>query len=140
MPPLMDMSAALTNPYTLDDCECIRREEQINDYGEAVIVESAPVAVKGVITPAGQSLTRNPEFQIAPKSINIISKFAWRTQSKEGPSIDPPGGKAWEPDHVRWHGNTYIVIGTEDYSSWATGFTVALCQIVDRSSTPPVTR
>ena len=126
MSPQLDVSAALTNPYTLDVFNVLRRPETINVFGESSVAEQQTFEnVYGIVTPDGDaSLARSAEMQTQVKVLSVISRFALRGNREAS-------GTNFQPDLVVWDGNSYIVRNVEDYSRYAAGFVKASCELID---------
>lgn len=132
--PMMDISVALTNPYTLDVFDVLRREEQVGTKGSVIVLPTTIKAVPGVVHPAGaQDLERLSDDQRARKTIAVITKFALRGDSQED-------GQNYQPDYVVWQGNNYVVMDVEDYSQYGPGFIKVLASITDMVATAPETK
>jgi galactose-6-phosphate isomerase len=133
MSPMMDVSVALTNPYTLDSFSVLRRPENINTYGEGSTADTTIDGLYGVIYPEGnQGLERLAEEQRQLKVIAVITKFALRGSSKQS-------GQNYQPDTVIWNGNNFVVENVEDYSRYGPGFIKATCTIIDMITEAPST-
>lgn len=129
--PMLDVSAALTNPYTLDKFDVQRRALATNNYGEPTITPTTINNVRGVVYPASPNdLRRLPEAQIMAQTIVVITRFALRGASKDGQAQE------WEPDVVVWGGDNFLVIATNDYSQYARGFIYAICSSMDTTDAP----
>lgn len=131
----MDLSAALTNPYTNTPFIVKRRKQIVNNFGESTVeVEEIP-NVRGVLYAAAQNgLTRRPEAQTNSKSIEILTRFALRGESKS-----TEDNSEYQPDLVLWHGNLFVVTNIEDWSNYARGFikaTLGSINIVDQPPAP----
>lgn len=134
----MDMSAALTNPYTLDRFDVVRRAQTVNGYGEADNSNATVPGVFGVVYTVGEGgkLTRAAEAQSVSKSLMFITKYAIRTAS--GPVKAP--AQAYQADALVWNGTWYVVTSIDDYSHWGTGFIGAHAEALPRTQIPPVTK
>ena len=51
--PMLDLSVAITNPYTLDSFDVHRKEQVVNEYGEACTAVVVVPGVRGVVFPEG---------------------------------------------------------------------------------------
>jgi hypothetical protein len=134
--PLMDVSEALNNPYTLDYFDVIRRAQLVNTSGEVGIPQPQIFSqVAGVVAPDNAPrLQRNPEAQIAGKILLVYTTFALRGQTQDGVPQD------YQPDLVIWGGNQFIVVSVDDYSRYGTGFVKAVCDMMDMNAMPEVTQ
>lgn len=131
---MVDVSAALTNPYTLDKFNVQRRAVSNNNYGEPTITPTVINNVRGVVYPASPNdLKRLPEAQIMAQTIVVITRFALRGASKDSQAQE------WEPDVVVWGGDNFLVIATNDYSQAGRGFIYAICSSMDTMDAPGVT-
>jgi len=123
--PMLDVSVALTNPYTQDSFDVHRKQEIVNSYGESCIELQLIQGVKGVVFPEGSNdLARRPEAELTTKTLVIITRFALR-----GESNDSNTNGSYQPDTVFWRGTYYIVSRVEDYSNFAAGF--SKCQLTE---------
>lgn len=130
--PMLDVSAALTNPYTLDHFDVYRRKQIMNDFGEAKTAVQIISGVMGVVYAEGlNNLARRAEAQINPKSIVIISRFAMRGESQ---TVDKT---QYQPDIVRCNGNYFLIVRVEDFSNYASGFVKMLATSIDMVDLPP---
>lgn len=131
MSPMMDMSAALTNPYTLDTCVVARRQQIVDETGIAANVVTFFNPVYAVIYPDGKnSLDRKKDSQSVTKTLTVIAKFAFRAASGPSPS------QAYQADLVKWRGAAFVVIDPQDYSQYGTGFIKALCTAIPITQFP----
>jgi len=125
--PMLDVSAALTNPYTLDTFDVNRVQEIMNNYGEMTTNVQTFPGESGVVYPEGpEDLARRPEAELNAKTIVIITRFALR-----GMSSDSNDGKRYQPDIVTWRNDNYIVVRVEDWSNFASGFVKCTCSSTD---------
>ena len=132
--PMMDVSVALTNPYTLDFFMVKRRLETVSSSGYSTTSENVTDVVRGVVHPAGkQDLERLPEDQRQAKTIAVITRFALRGSSQQN-------GQNYQPDLVVWQGNNFVVVDIEDYSQYGPGFIRALCSLTDMTANAPETK
>lgn len=132
---MMDISVALTNPYTLDYFTLHRYQQFLNNFGENRPFVFMTENVPGVIYPEGDNdLKRRPEAQVQAKSIVVITKFALRGESEQGFY-----GVNYQPDIVKWRGNHFLVNRVEDYSDFGPGFVKCSCSSWDMVDNPPDT-
>lgn len=130
---ILDVSVALTNPYTLSRFDVVRRPETVSNQGTSIVTETIFPKVRGVVTPAkSKHLRRRPEGEDQPKGIVVITRFALRGESKDG-------SQNYQPDMVVWKGNRYVVVEPRDYSEYGKGFIYTVCEMVDLKPTPPTT-
>jgi hypothetical protein len=133
--PQLDVSLALTNPYTLDTFSVLRRADTSNSFGEATLSTTTFNNVRGVVYPEGDNrLQRLRDIQLQAKAICVITRFALRGSSKDGT------GQNFQPDIVVWNGNNFIVELVDDYSQYAAGFIMATCVMTDLNPQPALTR
>lgn len=132
MSPMLDVSAALCNPYTQDRFDVLRRTEVVNGYGESNVSIERFKEIRGVVHPDGpNALSRRPEAQTNAKTMVIFTRFAIRGESKSANQ-----GKGFQPDLIKWRGNMFVVNHVEDWSKFARGFvkvTVTSSNIVDQA-------
>lgn len=130
--PMLNVSPALTNPYTLDTFNVIRRAEQVGSNGRASSISVAINGLRGVVTPgADGEFERTEDYTLQNKWLTIKTLFFLQAESVDGTP------QAWQPDIVVWHGNNFIVKGILDWSTYAAGFVKAVCELFDFTSRPP---
>jgi len=133
--PMMDLSVALTNPYTLDTCIVLRRQQVVNNFGEGKMTINRIPNVRGVIYPDGQEgLTREAARQVNAKTIVIITRFALRGESETTDQVQ------FQPDVIEWNGNQFLVTDVKDYSNFAKGFVQCTCESTDMVDRPTKAR
>jgi hypothetical protein len=104
-----------------------RRTDHVDHHGRSVPQVASQHRAWGVVTPASpDDMQRVPDQEHMRKAVSIISRFRFH-----GPA---PGQ---QPDHVVWHGDTYVVLTSDDYSAFGPGFTQALVQRIDATVSPP---
>lgn len=102
-----------------------RRQQTIGNNGRVSITTST-ITVQGIITPAGAAtIAREEAFQVMPKMITVVT----RTRLY-GVALDP-GGQAYQPDRVHWHGDVYQVVSVQDAAGYGPGYVVAHCNSID---------
>lgn len=125
--PFADLSLVLSDPELVDRFIVQRRTDHINDHGRSVPQVAWQGRRWGIVTPASpDEMLRVPDQEHMRKALSIISRFRFH-----GPA---PGQ---QPDFVVWHGDTYVVITSDDYSAFGPGFTQALVQRIDATVGPP---
>lgn len=128
---MLDMSVALTNPYTADTITVYRRQEVVNNFGESELSVTAYANVVAVVTAsAPTTLDRRPDLQVSPKSIDVVTAFRLYSESESTAQAE------YQPDIITWHGNNYIVKSLADFSSFGPGYVSASCAITDSQPTP----
>lgn len=133
MPPLINVSAAITSPMLADQFVVLRRTQTVGTNGRVSFTVAAPQNACGTIYPSNKNdLERFPNLQVMGKTITIITRFALRGESQAT-------GTDYAPDIVQWHGDNFLVVGLEDWSSYAPGFVFAICQSMDLKDVPPTT-
>jgi hypothetical protein len=116
---MLDVSVALTNPYTLDTFDVYRRTEVVTQQGRGKAAIQVLKSKRGVVYPeGGNKLDRTPEAQSTSKSITIISIVRLHTAAQ-----------GMLPDRVVWKGDWYEAQSDEDYSQYGRGFTKTYCTI-----------
>lgn len=134
--PMLDLSVALTNPYTLDEFDVFRTREIMNSYGESTTEITQIEGVLGVVYPeSANDLARRPEAQIMTKTIVVLTRFALRGESNDSNDND-----SYQPDRIMWRGNFFLVIRVEDYSNYASGFSKCTCASTDMIDQATVTK
>lgn len=127
--PMIDMSAALCNPFTIDQFNVIRRTETVNDNGRGVLTPTTIQGVYGVVTQEKvKEIHRRDDGSLPSAIIGIVTKFAL-TNNVQG----------LQADIVLWHGNQWLVQEIMDYSSWGEGFIKATGFLQDVVLVKPVT-
>lgn len=131
MSPQIDVSIALTNPYTLDYFTVHRTKEIINQFGESHPEVLFINCVPGVVYPKGANrLMRRPEAEVQAKTIEVITRFALRGESE-------CQGTSFQPDVVKWNGSHFLVTEVEDYANFASGHVKCTCTARDIVDRPP---
>lgn len=135
MSPMIDMRPALTNPYTLDKFNVIRRVQLVSNDGEAQVVPTSFQGVRGIVTPSVQQkdLERMSDAQLMSKALTIITIFALRGVSEDASKTN------FQPDIVIWNGDAFLVTFIDDYSNYARGFIRAVAFMMDITAVPPAT-
>jgi len=124
--PMLDVSDALTDAYTLDDFIVHRRTETVDTFGMGKI-SVVKIPSRGIVFPDSlNDLARRPEAQITAKSLTVITRYAIRGESK-----DSNTNSQYQPDLVEWNNDFFIVIHVEDWSKYARGFVKATCTSID---------
>jgi len=132
---MLDVSAALQNPYTLDSFSVLRRKQFVNNFGQTKIESERFDGVRGVVYPEGlNDLSRRAEVQTNAKSIVVITKFGLRSESKTVDQCE------YQPDVVVWNGSNFLVVRVEDYSKYARGFIKVAATSIDIVDPPAATR
>lgn len=132
---MLDVSAALSNPYTLDSFSVLRRKQVVNNFGQVKTNVERTDNVLGVVFPEGlNDLARRAEAQTNTKSIVIITRFGLRGESE---TVD---GCEFQPDIVKWNGSNFLVVRLEDYSRYARGYIKATATSMDIVDSPAETR
>ena len=132
---MMDMTVALTNPYTQTAFDVLRRKQITNNFGEAKKEIEIVPGVRGVLYPEGSNdLDRKSDAQLQTKTITVLTMFAMRGESESANS----GGK-FQPDVIRWNANHFLVKRVEDYSKYARGFVKVTAHSFDMIDQAPVT-
>jgi hypothetical protein len=128
--PMLDMSAALCNPFTIDQFNVIRRAETIGDNGRSVLTPEPIQGVYGVVSPEKvKEIHRRDDGSLPDAVIGIVTKFALLNNSQ-----------GLQADVVLWHGNQWLVEEIMDYSSWGEGFIKATCFLQDILLQRPATK
>ncbi|HVI10226.1 MAG TPA: hypothetical protein VND65_18190 [Candidatus Binatia bacterium] len=131
--PMLDVSVALTNPYTLDSFNVHRRKQTINEFGETTISDKVFAGVAGIVHPeGGNDLARRPEAQIQTKSLTVYTRFGLRSESE-----DCEDNSQYQPDLIEWRGDFFLVIHVEDWSQFARGYVKVTATSIDMVDQPP---
>jgi hypothetical protein len=132
--PMLDVSVALTNPYTLDTFTVTRRTEVVDGFGLSQVTPASIPGLYGVVYPSNEEdLKRFPDLQIQSKALTVITRFALRGEAEAANNTE------FQPDIVVWGGNNFLVRALDDYSQYAAGFILAICTSIDLVDKPPTT-
>jgi hypothetical protein len=135
--PMMNLSVALTNPYTLDKFNVVRQTEVVDNTGFSEITEQTFSGVQGVVYAAQMSTTDLlMNMSKTPKAIEIITTFGLIGESDITSGGDT---STMQPDIIVWHGNNYKVMSVEDYSAYGPGFINAMAVLFDAVANAPTT-
>ena len=135
--PMMNLSAALTNPYTLDHFSVTRQTEVVDNAGFSEITTQLFSGVQGVVYAAQMSTTNLlMNMSHTPKIIQVITTFGLIGESD---IITGMVTATMQPDIVVWHGNNYKVMSVEDYSSYGPGYINATAVLFDAVAQAPTT-
>jgi hypothetical protein len=135
--PQVDIRVALTNPYTADRFDVIRRADTTNNYGEQILNPTVFSNRYGIVHPASgyNDLQRMTDAQLQGKAIVVITRFALRGASQEAGE-----GASFQPDIVVWNNDNYLVQIVDDYSQFASGFMYCICTLLDINQVPAITQ
>lgn len=129
--PMLDMSAALTDPFLVDSFSVVRRQETVNNSGISTVTPATTTPVYGIVYPSDENdLRRLPDSDIFAKAITVITKFALRGESETE-------GTSFKPDLVVWNGDNFLVRLVDDYSNYGSGYIQAVCTSIDLVDAPP---
>lgn len=132
---MLDVSAALANPYTLDSFSVLRRQQTVNNYGEMKIDVVTTPNVRGVVYPESlNDMYRRGEAQTQTKTIVVITRFSLRGESETVDRVE------YQPDIIQWNGDNFLVIRVEDYSRFARGFIKVHATSTDIVDRPTATK
>jgi hypothetical protein len=133
MPPLVNISLAITSPMLADQFSVIRRTQTVGNNGRASFTSATPQNACGTVYPSNKNdLERFPNLQVMGKALSVVTRFALRGESEVA-------GTDYAPDIVQWHGDNFVVVDLQDFSSWGNGFILAICQSMDLKDVPPTT-
>ena len=133
MPPLINVSPALTSPMLTDQFAVIRRQQVVGNNGRVSYTSTNVPNLCGTVYPSNKNdLERFPNFQVTGKTITVITRYALRSESEVA-------GTDYAPDIVQWHGSTFVVAAIEDWGSYGPGFVFALCSSMTLKDSPPTT-
>jgi hypothetical protein len=119
--PHADFSLVFSEPELADGFLVLRRAEGTDEHGRANPTVVRTFETHGIIVSATPNdLARVPDQQHQQKTISISTQFRL-----QGPY---PGV---QPDVIRWHGDDYVVITLDDFTSFGEGFVNALAQRMD---------
>jgi hypothetical protein len=133
MPPLINVITAITSPMLADGFAVIRRQQTVGNNGRATFATTPFLNLHGAVYPSSKNdLERFPNLQVMGKTITVITRFALR-------GVSETAGTDFAPDIVQWHGDNFVVMDLQDFSSWGNGFILAICQSMDLKDAPPTT-
>src|SRR5579859_5555177 len=133
MPPLINVIAAITSPMLADGFTVIRRQQTVGNNGRATFATTPFINLHGTVYPSSKNdLELFPNLQVMGKTITVITRFGLRGASETA-------GTDFAPDIVQWHGDNFVVVGLEDWSSFGPGFIFAICHSMDLKDVPPTT-
>lgn len=122
---LLDVSEILTDPDFVESFTVVRRTENVNNYGMAILTLEG-FAAKGVITAAGPNdLKRLPEAQLQDRTLSVVSRFQFF-----GASV------GYQPDLIQWRSGLYIVAVLDLYPHFGRGFTQVIAPSIDLQDYP----
>jgi hypothetical protein len=128
--PQLNLSAALTNPLTIDKFSVLRRTESVDINGLNNPVETRIPLVYGVVTAGPEDRREQTDSaQLTAKSLSIVTRFRLRATA--------PGVV---PDYVLWpidSNQRFVVVSVDDYSSYGPGWTQAICSSIESQDLPP---
>lgn len=123
---MLDLSDAFC-PDNLDVFAVNRRAQTVDDGGFAHQTPTTIPGVRGVVTAATPNdLERLPDEQHGTKAIVIVTKFRLQLPS---PNFDA--------DTVQWHGDEFVVVHVDDYTSYGHGFLQAIAISINSIEQPP---
>lgn len=97
---MLTVKENLLNKFFTTTISVINRAMSINNYGEAVMVESTPIIATAAVQPTpGKELQFLPEFALILENISIFSQFELKTEGENSYS-----------DIVIYNNNRYQVI------------------------------
>jgi hypothetical protein len=113
---LIDVSFLLKDPDFCDNIQIINRDSSVNQYGEHVLTESAPIDAVAVIQPApSEALARLPDGTKLKDAIVIYYAGILTVEGENGYS-----------DIIITRGNRYTLHKEpEDFLNYGGGFVVA---------------
>jgi hypothetical protein len=120
------------DPSFFDPVLVNRLDETVDSAGRVQTVTTQISTVAVVLATSPNDLQRLPEEEYMLKSISLYSPFRF-----QGPAEDPVSGARQKPDHVIWHGSTYVVRLLDDYTPYGRGFTHAVAVSVDAVDPAP---
>jgi len=130
--PFLDVTEVLADPLiAAQKFVVVRRLQQVNQYGERTNTVQRFTAF-GSVTPTGNnSLTRDAAFQVAGKTVQVVTKFKLRMGSKDNNVV-------YDPDLVLWRGDYFIINSVDDYSEFGVGMIVAEGASIDYVDQAPM--
>lgn len=107
----------LSNPRFVEAVQLIRRTATVNQYGENVLTEAAPVTIQiSAQSESGEILKRFPE------AARLSDSFVAYSVTDLAPEA---AGKY--ADVIIYQGRRYLVQSANDWQKW--GYTEALCTL-----------
>lgn len=129
--PTLDVSEAF-DPSFWDQITVLRRVQGLSQTGRVQITTTTFTMQAVVVAASPNDLQRVPDYQHMGKAISVYSI----TPRLQGPAIDTAGVQT-QPDHIVWHGSTFVVKLLEDYSGYGRGFTHVVAESV-HTPDPPI--
>jgi len=124
--PYIEVTSLLLDPEIAGEkFNVIRRKEQVNHFGEAVLSIQTYTPVGQIGPAARNSLAREQSFSTQEKSIRVITEFKLTGASKDALHQN------YQPDLIFWKNGYYIVGEVEDYSQYGAGLVSADCSSFD---------
>ena len=124
--PFLDVSDIVLDPDFADTFSVIRRAQSVASNGVVSSVETTFANIVGVVTMASpNSLDRRQDFQVTPRSISVVCKFALQGEVT-----------GYSPDIILWRGQRHLVKEVSPYPHFGQGFYEAECSSMDNTEGP----
>lgn len=119
--PILDVSDVLSDPLFADTATVYRNAVTVDPSTARTISTPTSVPILCVVTSdKGRNLQRNPEAALSEGSIIVHSTFFFTE-----------GGNGVDADELDWNGRRWVVVTVDDYSRYGSGFTCAMCRLLD---------
>ena len=121
--PALDVSFLLDDPDLCEAFTVIRRQQVLDENARTTVVETSMSAF-GSIQPKDTAIGGNvreatPDAEYRAAALTVHTKFRLRSVSE---TVD---GIQWQPDHVLFNGDRFLVELTNDYTHYGAGFVQA---------------
>lgn len=116
--PTIDVSEVLTDPDFLDSFTVTRTTESLTNGINTPTTQTFENVVGVVTADSHLNLQWTPEGTLVAGAITIYTQFRLTN-----------GGGDVQADCVTWHGNSYTVENTNDWTGYGQGFIVATCTL-----------
>lgn len=123
MPPSLDFTEVLVADEFQDVITVTSTSRVIGNDGEETDTPAAAVSTFAVVIPGKSSTIRQADGSRVEAYIEVYTQYRLTAGFKTSDTNQRSG------DVITWHGRTYTVMVTEDYSAFGTGFIKASCDL-----------
>lgn len=120
---MLNVSDIVSDPDFTQPVTRVVRTETVNNYGESVIASSQSTIQAVVTSPSVQELLRFDDATAYKDAIKVTTASRLNADSV-----------GLQADLILYHGETYIVAVSNDYSDF--GYTRAICFLIDLQDQP----
>lgn len=122
----LDVADILDDPEFQSTAQLVRIDQAVGSNGRLVSTPQAAVNITGCIQPAG-----NQEYQLFPELGRVTGTLSFYTKAALRGK-----GATHAPDQILWQGQTYIVMGANDWGNYGQGYIMAMLQLKDLLEVP----